>query len=126
MKKSYLILFILISCIFYSYSQSTFNVKEKIMHHINHGGPVLTFNDTIMCIGHGVDHDPYDYYAIFTAKFDTSGNFITRSVYRERAGTLFHFDFTHSAFLSENRIVTMVDVNKSTYTYDSIYDPFDQ
>jgi len=90
-------------------SQNTFNKDFKIMNFINQAGSVITYGDTILCIGNGVDTYSYYFYAAFMAKIDNEGNFIKR--YVDTDGDYTYQDVNMS-YIYKNKLLTAVDVTK--------------
>ena len=83
MKKEKLIKNLILIIILFSYhlhitSQTTFNKDLKIMNFISDPGSVVTYGDTIICIGYGTDINPYKFYNSYLTKFDMEGNMLQR------------------------------------------------
>lgn len=114
-KKSFIVLILVLY--FYSLlnSQTTFNIAPKIMGLISAEGSVVVYKDTILVTGHGVDHNLFNYYAAFFAKFDMQGNLIKRYTDTEGPGTYYFYNFLHKAYISEDKLITAVEMAKSPF-----------
>jgi len=88
-------------------SQTTFNNSLNIMKYINQAGSVLTYGDTIICIGNGTDHNTYKFYGAFIAKLGLDGNLLQRNV--ETDGD-FTYQENNSSYIYRDRVITAVDV----------------
>jgi len=88
------------------FAQTTFNKEVKIMDFITSEGYVLSYEDTIVCIGRGTDYYSYINNVYFVAKFDLEGNLIKRTI-----DTLGDYYLTHSndAFIEGNKLIFTVN-----------------
>ena len=103
--KNFILFFILLLNInFYLVSQPSFNKGIDVMKHINHKGPIILYKDTLLCMGIGVDHDTFDYYAAFMAKIDLNGNFIRRYIDIEPLRLYFYND-NNNAFVTGDTLI---------------------
>lgn len=84
------------------------------MGHIHQTGPVVINKDTIICIGNGVDHDNFNYYAAYVAKFDMQGNFIKRFVDIEPK-KYYSINNLHIAFMIGDTLYFGIDIHSGTY-----------
>ena len=91
------------------FSQTTFNKEKKVMDFISQAGPVITYGDTIYCLGYGTDFYSYQYYNLFFSKFDMEGNFIKR--YIDTLGD-YYFSRINDAYIVDNHIISIVDSYK--------------
>ena len=91
-------------------SQPSFNKGFDVMKHINDPGPIVLYHDTLLCLGNGVDHDTFDYYAVFLAKIDLNGNFLERYIDIEPQ-RLNVYNQTNNAFVQNDSLLVCIDSN---------------
>lgn len=106
MFKKLLLIFSIIIYAKNFYAQTTFNLDTKIMNFISGAGSVHVYKDTILCVGFGTDSVSYYYYEAFLAKFDLSGNRISRV---EEFNGDYHYYYVHDSFLNGDTLITLVD-----------------
>lgn len=76
MKKIIFIYLLLLGYLFV-YSQIPMNKEVKFMDFISNEGPIIMYDDTIICMGHGTDSIAYSTYDMFIAKMDMDGSIIS-------------------------------------------------
>ncbi len=62
-------------------AQTTFNKDLKIMNFISAPSSVITFEDTIICNGYGVNPSTFKFLSTFIAKYDMNGNLLDKFIY---------------------------------------------
>ncbi|MBK7094193.1 MAG: T9SS type A sorting domain-containing protein [Saprospiraceae bacterium] len=122
MKNLFLLFILFFSINIFLVSQTTFNKGIDIMKHINQSGPIILFHDTLLCLGNGVDHDTFDYYAVFMSKIDLNGNFLKRYIDIEPQ-RLNVYNQTNNAFVQNDSLLVCIDSNgnKNANGYLMIY-----
>lgn len=106
MKKILLTISFILSGLFILHSQTTFNKEIKVMDFITNPGPVLTYDDTILCLGHGTDTTTFSEYSLFVAKYDLEGNFIKR--YIDTLGD-YYFSYINDAYIVGENVIFAAD-----------------
>lgn len=113
MKKKYFLLISLFIFLlsFTSIGQNTFNKDIKIMKFINQTGPITMYDDTLICLGNGVDHDTFDIYAAYFAKLDKNGNISFRSTDSVYQSEYYYTDI-NKCFKLHDTLITTADFVK--------------
>ncbi len=91
----------------FSISQTTFLKDLKMMNFITQPGSLVSYDDTILCVGNGVDHNPYRDYGVYVAKFDLEGNMVNR--YVDYNGD-YSFYGNHSSIVEDDKLIIAGDV----------------
>jgi len=104
-KKSFIVLLMFLFSSTLS-SQTTFNKEIWPMKFISAFGPLLTKEDTIICIGYGTDYYSYSDYHPYVAKYDMEGNFISRYVDYSKGD--YYYQFMRDAYWEGDSIITVI------------------
>ena len=91
------------------YSQNTFNIEKKVLGFISVSVPLLVYKDTLLCLGHGAEQNPYWFFRAFLSKFNMQGEMISRNFTPPLSFYYYNYG-NNNAYIVDDKIITAVDV----------------